>query len=820
MPPERKLQPVRAEESMSAVMSDVRHAVRSLRASPGVVAASVLSLGLGLGVNLTLFTAIRATFFYEPTIAERARVVAVHPGNSNQFSYLNYRDVLESGIFESAAGYRRVSLTLRIGAAPEGIGGIAVTPNFFEFIGVPPARGRYFSAKEAAPERQSHLAVLSHPFWQRRFRGDPNVIGREVTINGEPFAVIGVLPEIRPVTMLEDPDVYVPISRLVLPTITDRSNGNSLAVLGRLRPEMTSAQALAAVTALDRRLEQAYPVENAYMGRPGKIVSVRGGDLAGSSEQLIVPSVLLALFGVVLLSACANVAGLLLAKAAGREREIALRFALGAKRAEVVRLLLTESIGLAILGTLVGALLSVWLMRALTVLSLPGTGQLDLALAPSASMGAYAMALLTVTGLLCGIAPALRATKRNVTSVLQSGESHITTGRLRLRHAFVVGQVSGCLVLLVLSSLLLRSLTRISEMDPGFDIEQGLVATVNVDADRYAADGGLPLAERLVERLQQLSGVETVSFANILALGTDRSGTSLRVEGASSDDGGPRTYVNSVAPRYFAALGIPFARGRDFETGDRPGGPPVAIVTESLERAYFPGQTALGQRVRRSEDEPYFEIIGVVRDHMYGSYGDSSTPIFYSSYLQQPRVSTQVRPVILHVRTSGPPAAELGAVRAAIASVDSTVVANVQTLRDATGSEPAIRRFGTRLLGSAGALGLLLATIGLYGMMAFVVTSRKAEIGVRMALGATAQQILKGVLGQGMKLVGIGLAIGTGVSLGLAQVAVGLLAGLSPADPVAFGGTVGLLIVVGLAACLSPAWRAARVDPLVALRRL
>ena len=250
------------------------------------------------------------------------------------------------------------------------------------------------------------------------------------------------------------------------------------------------------------------------------------------------------------------------------------------------------------------------------------------------------------------------------------------------------------------------------------------------------------------------------------------------------------------------------------------GGPPVAIVTESFERGYFPGQAALGQRVRRSDDEPYFEIIGVVGDHMYGSYGDASTPIFYSSYRQQPRVSTQVRPVVLHLRTSGPPAALVREVRAAIAGVDPTVVADVRTLREATGAEAEIRRFGTQLLAAAGALGLLLATIGLYGTMAFVVATRTPEIGVRMAIGATATQILGGVLAQGMKLVGIGLAIGTVASLLLAQAAVGMLAGLSPADPVAFGGTVGLLVVVGLAACVWPARRAARIDPLVALRRL
>jgi len=805
---------------MNSFVSDVRQAIRSLRASPGLVATSVLSLGLGLGVNLTLYTAIGAVFFYEPTVADRDRVVAVEPGNSNQFSYLNYRDLLDSGVFESVAGYRRVQLNLRADAAPERIDGEAVTPNFFEFIGVPPALGRHFSGAEAAPERQPRVAVLSHPFWQRRFGGNPGVIGREVSINGEPFAVIGVLPEIRPVTMLQDPDVYVPISRLVLPTVNDRNNGNALAVLGRLRPGATRVQALAAVTALDRQLEQAHPLDNRDMGRPGQILPLRGGEFAGSATQLVVPTVLFMLFGLVLLSACANVAGLLLAKAAGREREIALRFALGATRTQVVRLLLTESFTLAMLGTVAGALLSAWLTRALNVVSLPGAGALNLGLEPSASAGVYAVALLTVTGLLCGIAPALRTTKRNVTAVMQSGESHSVTGRLRLRHAFVVGQVAACLILLVLSSLLLRSLTRVSEMDPGFDIERGLVASVHVNAERYAVDGGLPLGERIVERLEQLPGVESVSFANILPLGTDASAARLQVEGAANSAAGPRTYVNNIASGYFATLGIPFVSGRDFNAGDRQGGPPVAIVTEAFERGYFSGKAALGKRVRRSDNEPYAEIIGIVRDHMYGSYGDTSTPIVYSSYTQQPRVSTQVRPVVIHVRTSGSPAALVRETRLAIAAVDSTVSADVRTLREATGFEPSVRRFGTELLASAGALGLLLATIGLYGMMAFVVATRTSEIGVRMALGATAAQILGSVLAQGMTLVGTGLAIGTVVSLLLARAAVGVLAGLSPADPVAFGGTVALLVFVGLAACFSPARRAARVDPLIALRRL
>jgi putative ABC transport system permease protein len=803
---------------MNSLFSDLRHGVRSLRSSPGLVATSVLSLALGLGVNLTLFTAIGAVFFFEPTVADRDRVVSIEPGNSDQFSYLNYRDLLESGAFESATGYRGAALNMRANGVTERIEGLAVTPNFFEFIGVAPALGRHFAAAEAVPERQPRVAVLSHPFWQRRFGGNASVIGRDLTLNGETFAVIGVLPEIRPVTMLQDPDVYVPISPVVLASVDNRQNGNALTVLARMPPGMTREQALAALNTVNRRLEQAYPVVNQEMGQPARVRPLSGGDLAGSAQQVVIPAVLLMLFGLVLLSACANVAGLLLARAAGRQREMAVRFALGARRIQVVRLLLAESFGLAILGMVAGGILAFWLMRVLSVMTLPGGEVLNLSLEPSFGTGAYAMALLVATGVLCGLAPALRSTNRQLVSVIRESASLGVTRRLWLRHALVVGQVVACVVLLVMSSLLLRSLMRVTVMDPGFDINRGLVASVAVSAEGYLADGGLPLGERLVERLERVAGVESVSFANMLPLGNSTSASRLSAEGANTV--GPRTYVNSIAPDYFATLGIPLVRGRDFNASDRLGGPPVAIVTEAFERAYFAGQGALGKRVRRSPHEPFFEIVGVAGDHMYGSYGDLSTPVFYMSYTQQPRVSTQVRPVVMAIRTNDSPAALVREVRQTIAAVDSSVSADVQTLRGATSFELGARGFVTRLLASAAALGLLLATIGLYGTMAFVVVTRTSEIGLRMALGATAGQILGKVLGQGLRLVGVGLGIGAAISLALAQVAAGLLAGLSPADPVAFAGTATLLLLVGAAACYLPARRASSIDPIVALRRL
>jgi predicted permease len=357
-------------------------------------------------------------------------------------------------------------------------------------------------------------------------------------------------------------------------------------------------------------------------------------------------------------------------------------------------------------------------------------------------------------------------------------------------------------------------------MDPGFDLDQGLVASVHLDADRYASDGGVLVGERIVERLEQLPGIESASFANILALGMESSETSFQTETQTDASTTPRTFINSVSLRYFATLDIPILRGRDFDARDRPGSPPVVIVSQAFANAYFPGDEALGKRVRQSSDEPYAEIVGIVRDHKYQSYGEAAAPILYSAYAQRPRVSTQVRPVVVHARTSIAPAPLLQSVKQVIAQIDATSSVDVQTLRDAAGTEPALRRVGSQLLAAAGALGLLLATIGLYGMMAFVVASRATEIGVRMALGASAGRILRGVLGQGLKLVAIGIVVGAALSLLLSNAMGSLLAGLSAADPISFVATAALLVVVGLAACYLPARKAARLDPLVALRRL
>jgi putative ABC transport system permease protein len=802
------------------VLRDLLLACRTLLSSPALVLVSVLSLGLGVGVNLALVGAIRAVFFYTPSVVEPGSLVGVQAGNSNQYSYLNYRDLHESGIFAAVAGYRPVQLNARTADGVERIGGLAVTSDFFRTLGIAALHGRVWQPEEAAAEREPRLVVLTHGYWQRRFAADPAVAGRAITLNGEPFTVVGVLPpDHRAISGLLAPDVFAPLSTSVFPTIDDRSNGNALFVLGRLHTGGTREGAQAAVTALGQRLEAEYPQDNEGMGQPATVLPLWTREFGGWQEPLLLSSLLFALVGLVLLSACANVAGLLLARAVQRQRELTVRVALGAHRAALMRMMLAESMVLALLGSLAGGVLFLWLTTGMSAVTLPnGRGAIPLWLQLDGALIAYALALAAATGLLCGVVPALRAARANVASEIKSGDTHQVTGRLWLRHSFVVGQVAVSLMLLVLASLLLRSLARITTLDPGFDLDRVAIARVHVPPARYLDDGGLPLGERIVEALRTVPGVEAASFTNIVALGTETSATRLQVDGRAEREPGARAYLNSVSPGYFETLGIPFVAGRDFDTRDRPGTPPVAIVSEAFARAYFPGTSALGQRVRRAPREPFAEIVGVVRDSKYESVAEPATPLFYTSYTQVPRVSTQIRPLVVHARSTGAASAIVAELRRVVGQLDPAVAVEVETLRQATGSEAALRTLGVRLIGTLAVVALLLAMMGLYGVTAFVVSSRTPEIGTRMALGANAGQILRQVLGDGLRLVAIGVGIGAAAAWLVARALVAALAGLSPADPAAFGGAGAVLLLVALAASYLPARRAARLDPVTALR--
>ena len=428
----------------------------------------------------------------------------------------------------------------------------------------------------------------------------------------------------RPVTGFVSPDVYVPLSALVLPTLNRRENGNGLAVLGRLREQTTLEQVQPAVTALAQQLERTYPNENEGFSQPSRVFPLRGMQVRGSPELLVLPVLLLVLFGLVLLIACSNVAGLLLARATARRGEFAIRVALGAGRARLIQSMLVESLLLAFLGAGAGSLLAVWLVSMLSVVTLPNAPPLQLSIGSNLTLYLYGLGLALVSALVCGVAPALRVRDVGVVADVQRGGSRGHTGRLWLRHWFVVGQVAATVVLLVVSSLFLRSLVRIATLNPGFDLDHGLVATFHLEPHRYTGAGATLFAQRVLERVDRIPGVRSSTVASVIPLAGDRSAARFQVQGRPETKNA-RTYLNNVGPRYFDTMGIPLLRGRDFRPTDRVGSPPVAIVNEAFQRAYFPGGDAVGQHV--GYGEPFSEVVGIVKDSAYASVGEAPTPV-------------------------------------------------------------------------------------------------------------------------------------------------------------------------------------------------
>ena len=786
---------------------DLRYGVRNLRRAPALVAVSVISLGLGIGLNLTLYAGVTTIFRHQPTMTDPGEVVGIEPGNGRQFSYQNYRDLRDSGTFSDVVGFRFSAMNRRVGDELERLSVLVVTDNFFDGLGIRPRLGRTFSAGEAAPERAPRAIVLDHPYWNARFGSDPKAIGQTMTLDGEPFTITGVLPEnYRSVTGFVAPSAYVPISALTLSTLNDRGSP-ALSVLARLAPGGTRERAQAIVTAIGAELESRFPEMNEGMSRPAQVFPADAMQFRGTPVGFrILPVVLLVLFGLVLLIGSVNVAGLLLARAVSRQHELTIRSALGASRFRVIQALLSESFLLSLLGAAAGLVLTNILGR---LDFLGPMSPLQRVFSPDLELLGPGLVLVALTTLLCGVAPALGSSRMNLLTALRKGASG-TTGRVNLRNAFVVGQVAVSLTLLVLSSLCLRSQMRIVGLDLGFDLDHGVVTRFNVDPIRGPLDARLAFADRLVERVEQIPGVLSAAVTALVPLGGDALVASFHPAGRS-DIPGTRPSTLSVGPRYFETLSIPLLQGREFDAKDRDGTPAVAIVNQTLVNTYFPGQHALGQRIEIG-GESYAEIVGIVRDSKIDTIGEAPKSVVYYPYAQRPRRLTII------ARTAGTPAATLPAFHAAIGELDPTANVSIGTLRDAASTELMMRRVGTQMVGAIGIVGLLLTAIGLYGVVSYLVASRTSELGIRMALGATARQLHYEVLRHAARLVAGGIVIGAATSLLVTPALATFLAGLSPADPIAFVAGAVVLMLVAFVASYVPARRVARVDPLLALR--
>jgi predicted permease len=796
---------------------DLLYAARGLRKHPELLVISALSLGLGIGVNTTLFNIFNIIVLQKPSAVEPNRMVRIEPGNGNGISYLNYHDMQGSAAFAGTAITATTTLNVRTGSDIQQVLGLEVSGNFFQLLHVNPSLGRAFNAEESIPQRDPRVAVVTYDFWQRQLHADGGALGQTLTLNGRPFTVIGILgPDYRAGMGFQVPEIYVPVSPLVAPNLGERGHP-SFQLIARLAPGVTRQQAEASFTSAAQALEAAWPIENKDFGRPAWAIPAFGpASLQGRGsppEFFIALAAPFVILGLLLLIACANVAGVLLARGAGRRHELAVRLALGASRGRLIRTLLAESLLLSAFGAAGGLLLAAWAGPLLNQIRIPNAPPLPrLPLLADLNLVWYTLGIALLTCLMCGLIPALQSTRLTITPGLK--QNPLIRGRKRLRSLMVVGQVAASALLLVTCLLFLRSLLYIETVNPGFDVQHLLTAKITPAQSGLTAAQNDRLAGQMTERIEAIPGIVSVSYASLIPLGGDNVGSYAKLK-RRPDWRSPMILLSNVGPRYFGTMGIPLLRGREFLATDRRGSPPVVMVNETFAKLAFPDGDALGQLVlapTSNSPEPWREIVGVVADSKYSSLGEQPRPQFFLPFLQMGGR------LILQARTAGPPALSIAAVKRAIAEQDGSVLVEVQTTKDATSLEFVLRRISTIMLASMGALGLLLAMIGLYGVMSWDVSRRTAEIGIRMALGASQPVVRRMVLRDGLVLAGAGVTLGIAAAILLMLPIKSFLAGVGTADPATIAAVAVLLMLVSVAASWFPVRRATRIDPITALR--
>jgi predicted permease len=818
---------------METLIRDMRYGARFLARAPGFALAAIVALGLGIGGNTAIFSLLHALLLTPMPVAEPERIVAIYTSDfsSTQYGSSSYPDFKDFGerakTVADVAAYRLTPVSMNATGESELAFVEAVSGNYFTMLGVGAARGRVLGDADDRPEA-APAVVISHALWTRRFANDPGVLGRTLQFNGQPFTVVGVAPReytggLRGLSL----DAWIPI--LVSRTLsigesgswTEQRGSRGLFLLARLRPAVSLAQAKAAFDVIAAQLYATYPQQWRTIRNAGRAISVVAERDARLHPDLTGPvagfmAVLLVVVGLVLLTACANVANLLLARGAARTREIGVRLALGSGRARLVRQLLTENILLAASGGAFGVLVAWWLMRVLTSFKppVPIPLAIDLRLDPSVLM--FTLTLSVVTGLIFGLAPAWHASKTDIVPVLKDDAALGRTRRSRLRGAFVVAQVACSMFLLVGAGLFVRSLFSARAIDAGFDPRNMIVMMVVPELQGYDQARGRVLYDNVLARVAAVPGVQSATLAESvpLSIGGSRRGTAI--EGYQPQPGeDTETSYNVVGPQYFETMRIPLLRGRSFTDADRAGAPPVVIVNEAFARRYWPNADPIGKRLSANGSSgPFREVVGVTRTGKYNTLGEDPRPFYYLPLWQEYNGT-----VTLHVKTAGDPRALIGSVREAIRAVDPNVpVVDVKTMEEQMLVALLPARLAGTLLGAFGLLALLLASVGIYGVMAYAVVSRTREIGVRRALGAQTNNLLRLILGEGMRLAAIGFAIGLAAAFALTRFAASLLYGVTPTDPLTFAGALAILSAAAFVACYIPALRALRVDPVTALR--
>jgi putative ABC transport system permease protein len=804
---------------MDNLRSDIRYALRSLSKRPGFTFIAVLTLALGIGANTAIFSAINALLLKPLPFPELDRVVAVWdkmPSRGvlhNEVAMANYLDLkAQNQSFDQLAIYRWWSANLTGVDTPERIQGFLVSANYLDAIGIKPIMGRNFYPEENQPGKD-RVAIITHSLWQRRFGGDPNIVNKTITINTIVRTVVGVMPE--RFNFPKGAEIYAPLP--MTPEVMSSRGNHSYYIVGRLKPNVSIESAQADTDNITARLEQQYPETNKGWGATVFPIVADTVRLYDTPLWVMRGAV-----GFVLLIACANVANLMLARASGRQREIALRAALGASRWRIIRQLLTESVIVALAGGAVGILIGFWGIDALRAANpgeaakyAPGWYQLGI----NFPTLAFTLGLSLFSGIVFGLAPALQVSKPNLNDSLKEGSRQTSGSSHYLRSSLVVFEVALSLMLLVGAGLLARSFLSLLKTDPGFNPDNVLTLNLVLPGAKYREQPQrAAFYNDLVQRVKAYPGVESAAAVNYLPLGGANSSDSYLVEGvpepAPGDENEGRYRV--CTPDYFRTMGIPLLKGRSFTDQDKAGTTPVVVVNETLARKHWAGEDPIGKRIRfygPPERMQWMEIVGVVEDVKH-ELNLPVTPEYYLPHAQDPWNA-----MVLVARTRVEPGSLASALRQQVWAIDKDQpVFDIRTMQEVRSTSVALYSFSSVMLAIFAAVALVLASVGIYGVMAFAVTQRTQEIGIRMALGARALDVLKLVVKHGMKLAVLGIVIGLAGSWAITRFMEKLLVDVQPTDLLTFSVVSVFLLLSAFVACYLPARRATKVDPLQALR--